>query len=217
MFGTRITKRAAIIVGCTLLAAGTAAAAASGSIPTPFSNDHGSSASVVTVDPSVSNSLETSIDDKAVGATDSSVDDSAAATDSWLAEEAALCAAASTSTSDASTTSDATSNSMDDQLAHDAESHGKSVDDFCTEVENELGDDNGVDATGSSIDDHGNDNDNGNDSATGSSVEGNGSGGHGADDTKTSVSTSNSVTGSSVDDNSQGGGSKGGSGGTSHP
>lgn len=213
MFGTRITKRAAIIVGCTLLAAGTAAAAASGSIPTPFSNDHGSSAGVVTIDPSVSDSVETSINDEGAGATDSSVDGSAAATDSSLAEEAALCAAASTSTSDASTTSDATSNSVDDQLAHDAESHGKSVDDFCTEVENELGDDNGVDATGSSIDG----NDNGNDSATGSSVEGNGSGGHGADDTNTSVSTSNSVTGSSVDDNSQGGGSKGGNGGTSHP
>jgi hypothetical protein len=38
MFGTRITKRAAVIVGATVLFAGTAAAAAGGVLPTPFSS-----------------------------------------------------------------------------------------------------------------------------------------------------------------------------------
>jgi hypothetical protein len=190
MFGTRITKRAAIIVGCTLLAAGTAAAAAGGAIPTPFTHDSGTSRSIVSVDPS--NSSATSADDKSAS-TDSSIDDKS--TDTTLTtspEDAALCA---TATANTTASTDATSSSVDDKLAHDAKANHKSVDDFCTEVEAEHanGDDNGTDANGS-IDDHGND--------VSNSVHSNG---HGADDTKTSVSTpgagstSISVTGTADD------------------
>jgi hypothetical protein len=89
-----------------------------------------------------------------------------------------------------------TSNSVDDKLSADAGRHGKSVDDFCTEVEHQAAV-SGV--TVSSIDDHGTD--------TGSSVEtgsGKGTGGKGGSkDTTSSVAgtgTTATATGSDTTD-----------------
>lgn len=207
MFGTRVTKRAAMIVGATLLVAGTAAAAAGGVIPTPFTSDQGSTHTTLSVEPSGSNSTSSSVE-----STETSIADSNGTP--IPAEDVALCLATTTSSSAGESggsggsddTSNAVDGSVDGRLARDASSRGKSVNDFCTEAERQNADDHGTDVTGSSIDDHGND--------TGSSVDTGsgkgGTGGHGVDDPMTSVSTANSSTVTTADvsgQNGKGGGS----------
>ncbi len=175
MFGTRITKRAAIIVGSTLLIAGTAAAAAGGAIPTPFFSSAKDTSTSVT-------SASVVVTENSVATTQSSVESTEVETtleSELVVEDSALCAATVSSVSStpnggsnsgsnggsnggsvSSTNSADTTGSVDDKLSSDAGKHGKSVTDFCTEVEHEAAA-SGV--TVSSIDDHGND--------TGSSVE----------------------------------------------
>lgn len=185
MFGTRVTKRAAFIVGCTLLVAGTAAAAAGGAVHVPFFSSSDSAATSTSIAVTSSSGADTS-----AGGSSTSIDDKG--TDSTLdsalvAEDSALCTAV---TASSASTSVASSNSVDDKLSQDATANGKSVDDFCAEVEAQHA--AGDDVTGSSVDDHGND--------TGSSVETSsgktgtgGTGGHGGDDTATTVATGNSA------------------------
>lgn len=200
MFGTRLTKRAAMIVGATLLVAGTAAAAAGGVIPTPFTSDQGSTHTTLSVEPSGSNSTSSSVE-----STETSIADSNATP--IPAEDVALCLATTTSSSAAKSGGSGGSvdgsadGSVDGRLARDASSRGKSVNDFCTEAERQNADDHGTDVTGSSIDDHGNDTASSVDTGSGKG----GTGGHGVDDPMTSVSTANSSTVTTADVSGKGG------------
>ena len=211
MFGTRVTKRAAMIVGATLLVAGTAAAAAGGVIPTPFTSDQGSTHTTLSVEPSGSNSTSSSVE-----STETSIADSNGTP--IPAEDVALCLATTTSSSagksggsggsggsDGRSTSNAVDGSVDGsvdgRLARDASSRGRSVNDFCTEAERQNADDHGTDVTGSSIDDHGNDTASSVDTGSGKG----GTGGHGVDDPMTSVSTANSSTVTTTDVSGKGG------------
>ena len=203
MFGTRLTKRAAMIVGATLLVAGTAAAAAGGVIPTPFTSDQGSTHTTLSVEPSGSNSTSSSVE-----STETSIADSNGTP--IPAEDVALCLATTTSSSAAKSGGSGGSGgsvdgsadgSVDGRLARDASSRGKSVNDFCTEAERQNADDHGTDVTGSSIDDHGNDTASSVDTGSGKG----GTGGHGVDDPMTSVSTANSSTVTTADVSGKGG------------
>ena len=200
MFGTRVTKRAAMIVGATLLVAGTAAAAAGGVIPTPFTSDQGSTHTTLSVEPSGSNSTSSSVE-----STETSIADSNGTP--IPAEDVALCLATTTSSSAAKSGGSGGSvdgsadGSVDGRLARDASSRGKSVNDFCTEAERQNADDHGTDVTGSSIDDHGNDTASSVDTGSGKG----GTGGHGVDDPMTSVSTANSSTVTTADVSGKGG------------
>ena len=247
MFGTRITKRAAVIVGATLLFAGTAAAAASGVLPSTFSSPERHSSPELSIESSSSD------DAKKSGSTDESTSSSEVESESE-SESEGLDDSTSTSfpaadfghcTAWNSGTTKNTDTPAFGTLATEASVAGKSIDDYCVEVlaAHDAGDDHGIDAngddsTGTSIDDHGDDSvtSNSTGTSTGSSVDdhgGNSGGGHGADDTATSVSTAvtasaptvsapdNSSTPSvSVDDGGQsgkGGKNKGGDTSTPNP
>jgi hypothetical protein len=170
MFGNRITKRAAIIVGSTLLIAGTAAAAAGGAIPTPFFSSAKDTSTSVT-------SASVVVTENSVATTQSSVESTEVETtleSELVAEDSALCLATATSASGSTPSSVSTSNSAEDKLSSDAGKHGKSVSDFCTEVEHQA-EVSGV--TVSSVDDHGNGTDTGSSVDTGTGKTGSGKGG----------------------------------------
>jgi hypothetical protein len=191
MFGTRITKRAAIIVGSTLLIAGTAAAAAGGAIPTPFFSSAKDTSTSVT-------SASVVVTESSVATTESTVESTEVQTtleSELVAEDSALCLAttssvSSTPTSSSNSASNSTSNStdtsgsVDDKLSSDAGKHGKSVTDFCTEVEHEAAA-SGV--TVSSVDDHGTGTDTGSSVEPGSGKTGTGTGKGGSKDTTSTV------------------------------
>jgi hypothetical protein len=244
MFGTRVTKRAAVIVGVTLLFAGTAAAAALDVLPSTFSSPERDST------PELSLESSSSEDAAKSDSTDQSTSSSAAEVE-VESESEGLDDSTSTSfpaadfghcTAWNSGTTKNTDTPAFGALATEASEAGKSIDDYCVEVlaAHDAGDDHGIDAkgddakgddsTGTSVDDHGDD------SVTSNSVDDHGGkngGGHGADDTATSVSTEATVTAVtvsapdaspapsvSVDDGGQsgkGGKNKGGDTSTSNP
>jgi len=187
MFTARLTKRTAAVVFATLLTAGTAAAAAGGVIPTPFtspSDDISTTLADIT-STSVDVATSSSLDDSAAAVTSSSVDDHGV--DPEVESEADIthdqCEAVTKGTA-----TDADQASLRSQAA----AMGVTLDAFCmladaangehgTEIE--AGDDHGAgDAAGHEAgDDHGAGDAAGHDGGSPSSVAGQ-RGDHGADD-----------------------------------
>ena len=206
MFTARLTKRTAAVVFATLLTAGTAAAAAGGVIPTPFtspSDDISTTLADIT-STSADAATSSSLDDAAAAVTSSSVDDHGV--DPAVESEADIthdqCEAVTKGTA-----TDADQASLRSQAA----AMGVTLDAFCmladaangehgTEIE--AGDDHGAgDAAGHDAgDDHGAGDAAGHDGGSPSSVAGqrgdHGADDHGSGDTHTSVPVASAPTAS---------------------